>query len=88
MDPTDGRAYVSLGKHFLQQRRFDDAIKVYEDGCAATQGQNPFIWQAWATAEAKKGNINSARKLYNAATVASESHVTAWHGWGMLEQRQ
>ena len=51
MDPTDGRAYVSLGKHYLQQRRYKDAAKVYEDGCAATQGQNPFIWQAWATLE-------------------------------------
>uniref|UniRef100_A0A061RFL8 Psbb mrna maturation factor chloroplastic-like n=1 Tax=Tetraselmis sp. GSL018 TaxID=582737 RepID=A0A061RFL8_9CHLO len=88
MDPKDGRAYVSLGKHYLQQKRFEDAYRTYEDGCAATEGQNPYIWQAWATLEAKRGNASHARKLYNAATVASESHVTAWHGWGQLEKQQ
>jgi tetratricopeptide (TPR) repeat protein len=51
IDPTDGRAYVSLGKYYLQARRYDEASKVYEDGCTAAQGQNPFIWQAWATLE-------------------------------------
>jgi len=88
MDPTDGRAYVSLGKHYMLQKRYQDAANVYENGCAATQGQNPYIWQAWATLEAKRRNINNARKYYDAAIVASSSHVTAWHGWGQLEKQQ
>lgn len=53
MDPTDGRAYVSLGKLYLTQKRFKDAGKIYADGSAATEGQNPYIWQAWATLEVR-----------------------------------
>lgn len=36
MDATDGRAYVSLGKLLMQQRRFDEARKLYDDGAIAT----------------------------------------------------
>ena len=36
MDPTDGRAYVTLGKLLLQQKRFEEARKLYDDGAAAT----------------------------------------------------
>lgn len=36
MDPTDGRAYVGLGKLLVQQRRFEEARKLYDDGAAAT----------------------------------------------------
>lgn len=36
MDATDGRAYVSLGKLLVQQRRFDEARKLYDDGATAT----------------------------------------------------
>lgn len=36
MDPTDGRAYVSLGKLLLQQKRIQEARKLYDDGAAAT----------------------------------------------------
>eukprot|EP00959_Pyramimonas_sp_CCMP1952_P329484 6897965-Pyramimonas_sp.AAC.1 len=43
---------------------------------------------AWATLEAKLGNLDAARKLFDAATVADKSHAAAWHGWGMLEKRE
>ncbi len=36
MDATDGRAYVSLGKLLLQQKRIEEARKLYDDGAAAT----------------------------------------------------
>ena len=36
MDPTDGRAYVGLGKLLVQQKRFEEARKLYDDGAAAT----------------------------------------------------
>lgn len=39
-DPSDGRAYVGLGKLLLKQRRFDEARKLYEEGCAATGSDN------------------------------------------------
>lgn len=46
LDATDGRAYVSLGKLLVQQRRFDEARKLYDDGTTATGGpvknQNDF----------------------------------------------
>ncbi|KAK9811400.1 hypothetical protein WJX72_003311 [[Myrmecia] bisecta] len=88
LDATDGRAYVSLGKLYLQQRRYDEARKLYEDGSAATLGENEYIWQAWATLEAKQGNVAQARKLFDAATVSNSRHAAAWHGWGLLEKRQ
>ena len=36
MDATDGRAYVTLGKLLLQQKRIEEARKLYDDGAAAT----------------------------------------------------
>jgi tetratricopeptide (TPR) repeat protein len=34
--PEDGRPYVSLGKLYVQQRRYDEALAIYEEGCTAT----------------------------------------------------
>lgn len=33
------------------------------------------------------GNEKTARKLFDASTVANSEHAAAWHGWGMLEKR-
>lgn len=35
-DPTDPRAYVSLGRILLQQKRYDEARTLYADGTANT----------------------------------------------------
>lgn len=88
MDPTDGRAYVSLGKLLLQQKRIQEARKLYDDGAAATGGLNEYIWQAWAYLEAKQNNVGQARKLFDAALVANNEHAASWHGWGLLEKQQ
>lgn len=88
MDPEDGRAYVILGKMLIQKRRFDEAEALYDSGCATTKGVNPFIWTAWANLAVKRGNITLARKLFDAAIVASSSHAAAYHGWGLLEKKQ
>ncbi|CAM6119782.1 unnamed protein product [Calypogeia fissa] len=85
--PDDGRPYVALGKLFLQQNRIGDARNVYDSGCQAVRGENPYVWQAWATLEEKCGDISKARKLYDAAIVADKKHVSAWHGWANLELR-
>lgn len=52
------------------------------------EGSNPFIWTAWANLEAKCGFPPTARKYYDAALVANGFHQAAWHGWGMLEERE
>ncbi|CAD7700192.1 unnamed protein product [Ostreobium quekettii] len=88
MDATDGRSYVGLGRLMVQQRRFEEARKVYEGGCTATQGCNAYVWTAWANLEAMVGSVPRARKLYDAAVVADRGHQAAWHGWGMLEKRE
>lgn len=36
LDPLDARSYVALGKLYMGQQRFDEAARLYEDGCAAT----------------------------------------------------
>lgn len=36
MDGSDGRTYVALGKLFVQQRRYDEAREIYEEGSTAT----------------------------------------------------
>lgn len=43
--PEDGRSYVALGKVFIKQSKTSEARAVYERGCQATQGENPYIWQ-------------------------------------------
>ncbi|KAI3436107.1 hypothetical protein D9Q98_002165 [Chlorella vulgaris] len=86
--PEDGRPYVSLGKLFVQQRRYDEALAIYEEGCTATGGTNAHIWSAWAYLAAKLKNVSLARKLYDAAIVANPMHAAAWHGWGLLEKEQ
>ncbi|KAK9145976.1 hypothetical protein Sjap_005879 [Stephania japonica] len=98
--PDDGRSYVALGKILSKQSKTAKARAVYEKGCQATQGENPFIWQAvtlhiscaslrcWAVLESKMGNTRKARELFDAATVADKKHVAAWHGWAVLELKQ
>jgi tetratricopeptide (TPR) repeat protein len=87
MDPEDGRAYVILGKMLTQERRYDEAEALYDSGCAATKGVNPFLWTAWANLAIKRGNVALARKLFDAAIVANSKHAAAYHGWGLLEKR-
>jgi tetratricopeptide (TPR) repeat protein len=86
MDPEDGRAYVTLGKLMVQQRRFNEALELYEAGSAATGGTNAHIWTAWAYLAGRRNNAALARRLYDAAIVASPSHAAAYHGWGLLEK--
>ena len=43
--PEDGRSYVALGKILSKQSKMGEARAVYEKGCQATQGENPYIWQ-------------------------------------------
>ncbi|XP_027165527.1 protein high chlorophyll fluorescent 107 [Coffea eugenioides] len=86
--PEDGRSYVALGKILSKQSKMGEARAVYEKGCQATQGENPYIWQCWAVLENKMGNIRRARELFDAATVADKRHIAAWHGWAVLELKQ
>ncbi|CAI9779724.1 unnamed protein product [Fraxinus pennsylvanica] len=86
--PEDGRPYVALGKNLSKQSKMNEARAVYEKGCQATQGENPYIWQCWAVLENKLGNIRRARELFDAATVADKRHIAAWHGWAVLELKQ
>ncbi|CAK7326348.1 unnamed protein product [Dovyalis caffra] len=86
--PEDGRPYVALGKILGKQSKTEAARAVYEKGCQATQGENPYIWQCWAVLENKMGNIRRARELFDAATVADKRHIAAWHGWAILELKQ
>ncbi|XP_030474619.1 protein high chlorophyll fluorescent 107 [Syzygium oleosum] len=86
--PEDGRAYVTLGKILCKQSRTTEARAVYEKGCQAAQGENPYIWQCWAVLEDKLGNVRRARELFDAATVADKRHIAAWHGWAVLELKQ
>ncbi|PNH03984.1 PsbB mRNA maturation factor Mbb1, chloroplastic, partial [Tetrabaena socialis] len=88
LDPTDARAYVVLGKALLQQKRFDEARALYQDGCLNTGNSNAYIWSSWGWLESKTGNIDRARKLYDAAVVVDSTHACAWHKWGMLEKKQ
>ncbi|KAL6970232.1 hypothetical protein U1Q18_029934 [Sarracenia purpurea var. burkii] len=86
--PEDGRPYVALGKVLTKQSKITEARAIYEKGCQAMQGENPYIWQCWAVLENKIGNIRRARELFDAATVADKRHIAAWHGWAILELKQ
>jgi tetratricopeptide (TPR) repeat protein len=88
VDPTDGRGYLGLARGHEKAGRVSAARAVYEDGTRATRGENAFLWQAWAVLEARQGDVATARRLFDAATVADKRHAAAWHGWGMLELRQ
>lgn len=80
LDPSDGRAYVALGKLLVAQRRLDEARALYDEGATATRGENAHVWQAWATLEARvaasgwgvngngnKGNSGAAAAAADAA---------------------
>ncbi|EFJ20496.1 hypothetical protein SELMODRAFT_418165 [Selaginella moellendorffii] len=83
----DGRAYVALGTSLVKSGKIKEARKLYEDGCQACRGENPYIWQALAVLEERSGNVSRARTLFDAATVADKKHAAAWHGWAVLELR-
>eukprot|EP00878_Enallax_costatus_P009184 GHUV01009601.1.p1 GENE.GHUV01009601.1~~GHUV01009601.1.p1 ORF type:complete len:573 (+),score=203.07 GHUV01009601.1:762-2480(+) len=88
MDSADPRSYVVLGKLLVQQKRYDEARKLYADGTTSTGNTSPYIWAAWGYLESLTGNVTRARKLFDAAVVVDETHAAAWHKWGMLEMRQ
>ena len=87
-DPSDGRAYVGMGKIYVHQKEFAKARGVYENGTRATGSENAYLWQAFATLERKAGNVQEARKYFDAAVVANPKHAAAWHGWGELERAE
>jgi cytochrome c-type biogenesis protein CcmH/NrfG len=41
LDASDARTYVSLGKLLVEQRRYAEARKMYEEGSAATGMHHP-----------------------------------------------
>ena len=43
MDATDARAHVALGKLLVQQRRWEEARAIYEEGSTATGGQPAIV---------------------------------------------
>jgi len=43
--PDDGRPYVALGTLLRKSGMVQEARKVFEDGCQAVRGENPYIWQ-------------------------------------------
>eukprot|EP00882_Tetradesmus_deserticola_P020389 GHRQ01022028.1.p1 GENE.GHRQ01022028.1~~GHRQ01022028.1.p1 ORF type:complete len:331 (+),score=89.53 GHRQ01022028.1:166-1158(+) len=88
LDSSDARGYVVLGKLLVQQKRYDEARKLYADGTTATGNTSPYIWAAWGYLESLTGNVSRARKLFDAAIVVDATHAAAWHKWGMLEMRQ
>lgn len=47
IDSADARSYVVLGKLLLQQKRYDEARKLYADGTTATgvEYHTHMIWQ-------------------------------------------
>lgn len=87
-DPADGRAYVGIGKIYVQQKDYNKAREVYENGTRATGSENAYLWQAFATLEKKAGNVQQARKYFDAAVIANPKHAAAWHGWGELEREE
>eukprot|EP00252_Welwitschia_mirabilis_P026319 TRINITY_DN859_c0_g1_i2.p1 TRINITY_DN859_c0_g1~~TRINITY_DN859_c0_g1_i2.p1 ORF type:complete len:459 (+),score=107.84 TRINITY_DN859_c0_g1_i2:129-1505(+) len=76
--PENGRPYVVLGRILCEQGRFEEARVLYENGCQATQGENPYIWQRavqaspknryawqmWALFEASQEENDKARKYF------------------------
>jgi len=87
MDPTDGRAYVGLGKLLVARRRAAEAREVYREGAANTGGESAYVWQSWGVLEAREGDSRAARRYFDAATVADPQHVGTWHSWGLMEER-
>lgn len=52
-DPTDPRPYVALGTMYQERGELEEAGRILAEGCAVTEGNNPFIWTAMATLEKK-----------------------------------
>jgi Flp pilus assembly protein TadD len=52
-DPSDTRTYVSLGTLYVRQRRFEEARRVYEAGCAVAEGGNAYLWTSMGNLERK-----------------------------------
>lgn len=86
--PGDARAYVTLGKMLVKQRRWEEARRLYAEGCQNTGSNNPYLWCSWGYLEAKMGETAKARKLFDAAVVVDETHACAWHMWGTLEKSE
>ena len=72
LDPTDARAYVSLGKLLTQQHRYDEARKVYEDGSAVTGVPQPFRVNIRAiSSHSLQTRVDALCSFYKALSVTS-----------------
>lgn len=102
-DPTDPRAYVSLGKILLQQKRYDEARKLYADGTSNT-GAAAARWGGGATvtrmrapaAACRKQHMVPPRRMRQLAHARSapwqrrppgNTNPYIWAAWGYLEYR-
>jgi len=86
-EPVDGRLYLTLSR-MVERGDMDYARSLLDDGLAAVEGDNEHLWQAWASLEARAGNVGQARKYYDASLAANDKHAAAWHGWAVLELRE
>lgn len=50
---------MALGKILSKQSKMSEARAVYEKGCQATQGENPYIWQVSFTVNLADFNVIS-----------------------------
>ena len=82
MDATDARAHVSLGKLLVQQRRYEEARLLYEEGSTATGGDNHSLQMLCLGTESTQSSncpdtcCASAESMNSATQMESFGHMS------------
>ena len=74
-----------LGTLELELGNVADSIKILKEGAAKFPGDQ-FLLQRWGTLEAKLGNVEKARHLYE-KSVLIQPHAPTFVAWAILEEK-
>lgn len=90
IDPKDSHSYLALAKLEARRNRndasIDKASQIFSDGTKACP-KSVHLWQAWAVHEESKGNIESAKKLFESALKLEPFNPYVCHAYGLMIQR-
>ena len=81
--------YQSLGMMAAERGRMQEAREHFREGSKTEAGRDSAaLWHAWAVLEAKDGEGDKARKLFQRGLVADRENKYVWLSWAVFEARE
>jgi Flp pilus assembly protein TadD len=85
--PNNIVAQVNLGIVLIEERRYQEAVRVLEKAAQADGNSNPRLWSALGRAQLELGKMSDAEKNLKFALSQDSSNPFAHNNLGVLYQR-